>query len=63
LVVPASIDLLTAGLLVGLLFLIAILFYYIIRRDWRVTRREGVVLMLCYVFFQITVFSILQLGI
>ena len=62
LAVPASIDLLTAGLLVGLSFLIAILFYYIIRRDWRVTRREGVVLILCYIFFQITVFSILQLG-
>jgi cation:H+ antiporter len=59
---PISIDPLTAGLLVGLSFFISILFYYIIKMDWRVTRREGTILLLCYVFSQITVFSILQLG-
>lgn len=62
LVVPASIDLPEAGLLVGLSLFISILFYYIIKEDWRVTRREGVLLLLCYVLTQITVFSILQLG-
>jgi cation:H+ antiporter len=59
---PVSIDLLAAGLLVGLSLFISILFYYVIKKDWRVTRREGVLLLLCYVFSQIVVISILQLG-
>ncbi len=59
---PTSIDPVTAGLLVGLSLFISILFYYVIKMDWRVTRREGIVLLLCYILSQIVVFSILQLG-
>jgi cation:H+ antiporter len=62
LAVSASIDLLTAGLLFGLSLIISVLFYYVIKMDWRVTRREGVLLLVCYVLAQITVFGILQLG-
>ncbi|UCE08995.1 MAG: calcium/sodium antiporter [Candidatus Thorarchaeota archaeon] len=62
LAVSVSIDMLTAGLLMGLSLAISTLFYFVIKVDWRVTRREGVLLILCYVFAQIAVFSILQLG-
>ncbi len=61
--VSASIDLYTAALLVGLSLLISILFYSIIRRDWRVTRREGVLLLFCYGVSQIVFVSIVQLGV
>ncbi|MFW9944567.1 MAG: sodium:calcium antiporter, partial [Candidatus Sifarchaeia archaeon] len=63
LVVPASIDLPTAAFLVGLSLLISVLFYYIIRRDWRVTRREGVLLLLCYGLCQVAFVGVLQLGV
>ena len=62
LVVPAAMDLSAVALLVGLSLIISILFYYIIKRDWRVTRREGVLLLFCYVLSQIVFVSILQLG-
>jgi cation:H+ antiporter len=62
LAVPVSIGLITAGLLVGLSLFISILFYYVIKMDWRVTKREGVLLLLCYFVSQIIFFGILQLG-
>ncbi len=62
LAVPASMELLTAGLLVGLSLFVSLLFYLTIRNDWRVTRREGVLLLLCYIFTQIASISIIQLG-
>jgi cation:H+ antiporter len=62
LIVPASIELQTAGLLVGLSLLSSVLFYLVIKNDWRVTRREGVLLLISYIATQIAAISIMQFG-
>lgn len=62
LLVPAAIELLTGAMLIGLSLLISAIFYYIIKKDWRVTKREGVFLLVAYVISQILLATILQLG-
>jgi cation:H+ antiporter len=62
LIVPAFVNILTVGLLVGLTLLISVIFYYTIKTGWRVTRREGVLLLICYILTQIVYISILQFG-
>jgi cation:H+ antiporter len=62
LVIPASVNYLTVGLLIGLSLVVSTIFYYTIKTGWRVTKKEGVFLLMCYVLTQIVSISIFQLG-
>ncbi len=44
----ASVNLFLAAVLLSLMLGVAAVFYYVIRQDWRVTRREGVLLTILY---------------
>ena len=62
LVVPATVNILTVGLLVGMLLLVSVIFYYTIKTGWRVTRREGILLLMCYILAQVVSISIFQFS-
>jgi cation:H+ antiporter len=50
--IPLQVDIFLAGLLLLFMISVSLVFYYVIRKDWRVTRREGIVLFFLYAMIQ-----------
>ncbi|MFX1273353.1 MAG: sodium:calcium antiporter, partial [Promethearchaeota archaeon] len=63
-IIPASIGLQIGNVMVLLFILgIAFAFFYVIRKDWRVTRREGFALLLLYIIAQIVLVFFSQFSV
>ena len=56
----APVQILSSMLQLSLLLLISIIFYYFIRKDWRVTRTEGVFLIVLYLVVQAILIGAVQ---
>jgi len=61
--IPANIGLAT-GIIMIIAFAIGVslVFFYIIRRDWRVTKTEGLILLLLFVISQVVLVYFTQFG-
>jgi cation:H+ antiporter len=59
----APVKILSSMLQLSLLLLISVVFYYFIRKDWRVTRGEGVVLIMLYLLVQGILIGVVQTSI
>ncbi|MFO7837695.1 MAG: calcium/sodium antiporter [Candidatus Thorarchaeota archaeon] len=60
LIFPISFSVIAAGILLVSFLIPSIIFYYVIRKDWRVTKTEGAGLILLYILVQIIVISLSQ---
>jgi cation:H+ antiporter len=52
--IPVQIGIVTAALLLSFMLSVSLIFYYVIRKDWRVTRKEGFMLVVIYIIIQIS---------
>lgn len=50
--IPLHVGITLAAILLVFMISVSLVFYYVIRKDWRVTRREGVMLILIYIAVQ-----------
>ena len=50
--IPVQIGIFTASLLLAFMLSVTLIFYYVIRKDWRVTRKEGFMLVFIYLIIQ-----------
>jgi cation:H+ antiporter len=62
--IPVQILLIPGNIvMIGLTFSIALVFFYVIRRDWRVTRLEGILLVIMFIFAQMLIIFLEQFAI
>ncbi|MBD3160214.1 MAG: calcium/sodium antiporter [Candidatus Lokiarchaeota archaeon] len=60
LIFPVTFSIMSSGILLAAFLILSLIFYYVIRRDWRVTRAEGIGMVLLYIFIQVIFISISQ---
>jgi cation:H+ antiporter len=61
--IPLQVDLFLTTLLLAFIISVSLIFYYVIRKDWRVTRREGVMLLFIFIIIQSLIIYIAPLSV